>query len=62
MYLALRYAAHFLGAIVAAFYLYVLVHDELGISRRSIFVYAFGSACVLCLACVAATTVRRRMK
>jgi hypothetical protein len=62
MYLALRYAAHFLGAALAAFYLYVLLHDELEISRQSIFIDALGSACVLGLACVLGAVVKRRMK
>jgi hypothetical protein len=62
MYLAQRYAMHFLGAALAAFYLYVLLHDEFEISRQSIFMGALGSACVLGLAWALGAAVRRRKR
>lgn len=60
MYLALRYAAQFLGATATALILYALVHDGFGIPRRSIVVDAFGSACVLSVACALGALARGR--
>jgi hypothetical protein len=62
MYLALRYSAQFLGATIAAVFLYVLMHEELGFSRRLIVVGTLSLAGFLSLVCAVGTAVRRHMK
>ena len=48
---ALVYAARFFSAGIAAFILFVIVRDELGISRHSIVIDALTTAGMLGLAC-----------
>jgi len=56
----LVYFFGFFGAVVAALILFVVVRDELGISRRSIVTNALGSAGVLCMVCAAGALMKAK--
>jgi hypothetical protein len=49
-------------AACAAFGLYVLVHDDLGIPDHSIILDSFGSAAALAAMCIVADLKNRRVK